>query len=230
MYVYDLQNFVLWVNTVLDKDVHKKYIGYTTKKKSKNKPIEREENDNLINYLKSSLNKSDENWINTSFNETVKKYSQKINSLTDGVYVKKNNIKPLESELPVGHLLCNNPRYYDPENDSWYTSPLHKQKYKENDVIVGYDERIPNSISTRFKIRSPAHSIKQYKDNRLVEKGTVCNTKSKPFLINLSSKLDIEVTNANINEMCKNIRKRLITLEIEERKKKSNIKYFYFLY
>jgi hypothetical protein len=230
MHVYDLQNFVIWVDTILDKDIYKRYVGYTTKKKLKEKEVEKEDNDNLINYLISSLNKSNEKWIDTDFANKVNAYTNKVNSLTDGVYVRKNNIKPLECELPVGHLLCNNPRYYDIEKDSWYTSSLQQQKYKENDVIIGYDERIPNSINTRFKIRTPSHSIKRYKDNRLVEKGSVCNTKSKPFLIDLSSKLGINVTNANINEMCTSIRKRLITLEIEERKKMSNIKYFYFLY
>ncbi len=75
------------------------------------------------------------------------------------------------------------------------------------------------------------HNIKKYKDTRLIEKGTVCKSKSKPYLKQIAKKLDVTIPDkVNVDELCVLIRAKLIRFELKERIKKSKVKYFYFHY
>jgi hypothetical protein len=65
----------------------------------------------------------------------------------------------------------------------------------------------------------------------LIEKGTVCKSKSKSYLRNIAKILDITIPDkVNVDELCMLIRAKLIRFELKERIKKSKIKYFYFHY
>ena len=59
------------------------------------------------------------------------------------------------------------------------------KEWKENNIIIGYDVKSETGIYIRFKIRSPIHTIKKFKDTRKIEKGSTCNSKSKNFLLDI---------------------------------------------
>jgi hypothetical protein len=113
--------------------------------------------------------------------------------------------------------------------------------FVENDIIIGYLEEMRDG-SVKMKLRNPWHKIKIPKgtiattkvDTRLLEKGMVCRTKHKPELIKLIKELGIKEvisSNKNVDYFCNDIiMKRLIDLEMKERKKDSKLKYFYMFY
>ena len=72
---------------------------------------------------------------------------------------------------------------------------------------------------------------KQFKDSRLIEKGSVCSSKNKIYLKEIAKKLDIELKGKlNVETLCANIRTKLLFLEIKERMAKTKKKWFYFIY
>ena len=102
-------------------------------------------------------------------------------------------------------------------------------KYQENKIIIGFFEKSNNKITTIFKIRAPITEIVK-QDKRKIEKGIVCNTKSKSYLIEICNKLGIKFNNSsklNTENICGTLREELQKRELEERNKKSNIKWFY---
>jgi hypothetical protein len=124
-------------------------------------------------------------------------------------------------------------KIFHPEK-GWNQDPTyiqHESDYIENDTIIGYDEKSKTGVHVRFKIRNPIHNIKKHKDSRLIEKGTVCKSKAKPYLKSVAKKLDIEFPDKiNVDELCALVKSKLIRLELKERIRKSKIKYFYFHY
>ena len=92
--------------------------------------------------------------------------------------IKKNPSvrKKVNADLaPIGHLLNYIPKFYHPI-DKWFESPEYldsNMSFTENNIIIGYDERSKTGIHVRFKVRSPIQNIKQYKDSRLIERGSV---------------------------------------------------------
>jgi hypothetical protein len=159
----------------------------------------------------------------------------KANQLFEGVYKRTGSAKKINADLlPVGHFLSKIPRFFVPALGGWINDPTFVEKneqLKENDIIIGYDDRSKTGMSIKFKIRSPVQKIKQSRDNRLIEKGSICSTKSKEYLRALATKLDIsEDDTLNVDTLCAKIRSKLIYFELKERIKKSKIKYFYFVY
>jgi hypothetical protein len=192
----------------------------------------------FINMLKSSINQSDLNWVSTGMNNQFNEELENSLKLFDGIYKKKLHIDKGEkvdaSLIPVGHFLLSIPRFYLPEL-KWYDNPEYLQNniaYVENNIIIGYDERSDKGIHIRFKIRNPIQNIKQFSDNRMIEKGAVCSTKSKSYLKDIAIKIGIKFTKTkfNVDVLCNDIRTRLLYLELNERVKKTNIKWFYFVY
>lgn len=125
--------------------------------------------------------------------------------------------------------------------------------YKENDIIVGTLE--PQSGSIIFKLRSSLANIstkyKKYKetkqehivsskkksttmrlfagDHRVLERGIACETKQKKELISIALSLGIDLQDkVKTYSLCVLIRDNLITRELEERSKRSILKYMYF--
>lgn len=145
-------------------------------------------------------------------------------------FLDKLIIKAEAEKLPIGHFLQNVPRFFHPEKD-WYDASEYTFKgnqYKENDLIVGYHEKGPSGFKITFKLRSPIHKIIRHEDIRKIEKGSICSTYSKVFLIellkNLGEKID---TTYNVPTLCQQIESKLLYKELQERKKGTNIKYFY---
>ena len=218
---------------------------YKEKKIFKNTPIYSDEDispaDNsdlmsngIINLLKSSINNSSNVWIPENFRNMYNDILNEVDNLFDDRKKKNKYInKVLAKYLPIGHYINKFPTLYTPEN-GWKEEPNYaspEQEFIENDLVIGYDEKSKTGIHIRFKLRKPIHSIKKFKDIRLIEKGTVCKSKSKSELKKIAVALNAEVPDKiNIDELCSLIRTKLIRAELKERIAKSKIKYFYFHY
>ena len=100
--------------------------------------------------------------------------------------------------------------------------------YVENDVIIGYNI-YDNGI--KFKIKPPSKSMIKFTDHRLIEKGIVCVTKSKKYLLSLCKKLSIDVDNAKqtIRDICELIKKNIIMNQIISYNKGEKVRWFYML-
>ncbi len=255
---YDLRQLVIWGHT-LKAYVFKRYKDIlspvsiklsakrvseaqkaTTAKTSasnsegKDKEANGMESSGLINMLKSSINKSALNWVSSGLKAQFETNLDTSLKLFDGNYKKIKKQAKVDADLvPVGHFLRHIPKFYHPDN-GWVEDPEYlnpDELFTENNTIVGYDERSKTGVHIRFKIRSPIQNIKQFKDSRLIEKGSVCSSKSKIYLKEISKKLGVKLRDKyNVTVLCNDIRTRLIYLELKERLSKSKKKYFYFIY
>lgn len=254
LYYYDLLSLVMWCYTskprvfkeytkyaipVKAKDIKLKAMMKYEKRKEELEDISPDDTSDLatsgvINLLKSSINRTSNVWIPSEFRE---QFDQTINDsyeLFRGSKKKSSSISKVSAKLlPIGHYISQFPRVFHPER-GWSEDPTyvqHDQEYIENDTIIGYDEKSRTGVHVRFKIRNPIHNIRKHKDSRLIEKGTVCKSKSKTYLRNLAKKIDIILPEKfNVDDLCVMMRSKLIRLELKERIKKSKIKYFYFHY
>jgi hypothetical protein len=239
---YDLRKLIIWGHTA-KYFIFKKYIKYLsqieiklvkTSLKPDAKPPTDLESSGLLNLLKSSINKSSLKWISSGLKDQFESNVSESLKLFDGNYKKITNGKKVNANIvPLGHLLNYIPKFYHPDT-GWFESPEYldsEQKFDENDLIIGYDERSSTGVHIRFKIRNPIQNIKQFKDSRLIEKGTSCSSKSKIYLKNISDKLEIKFSGKNnVVNLCNAIRTKLINLELKERTAKTKIKWFYFIY
>jgi hypothetical protein len=254
LYYYDLMSLIMWAHTckprifkeyakyailVRAKDIKLKTMTKYEKRQDQIADINPEDNSDLatsgvINLLKSTYNRTSNAWIPEEFREQYDQTVIKSLDMYAGKRKKSKYITKVAADfLPIGHYISKFPRLYVPEK-GWDENPTYlqnEQEYKENELIVGFDERSSTGVHIRFKIRNPIHNIKKYKDSRQTEKGTVCKSKSKEFLRSTAKKLDVVLPDKlNVEELCMLIRSKLIRLELKERIKKSNIKYFYFHY
>ena len=245
---YDLRRLVIWGH-VLKPNMFNKYNMYIKQIKTKinntaqlsiqklEKMTTKEKDvstSGLINLLKSSINKSDLNWVSTGLKKQFENNLEKSLKLFDGKFKKKSKNTLVDADLvPVGHFLNTIPKLYHPKSQ-WFESPEYltdSSQFKENSTLIGYDERSKTGVHIRFKIRSPIQNIKQYKDSRLIEKGSVCSSKSKVYLKEIAQKLGIKIEKKiNVNKLCNQIRTKLIYLELKERIADTKNKWFYFIY
>lgn len=108
------------------------------------------------------------------------------------------------------------------KNNEWIETQSHPIKWEENNIIIGYYEFVSKP---QFKLRPVGRKV--VTDKRHVEKGIVCSSLLKEFLLNLAKKLGIKEKIERRHSLCEAIETELITREITERQKKSNIKYIY---
>jgi hypothetical protein len=243
---YDLRRLVVWGHTV-KAYVFTKYEKYLkpvniklVKSGNKLNDVDRMKSDNvetsgLINLLKSSINRSNLNWVTSGLKKQFENNLSNSLKLFDGNYKNQSvSSKKVSADLvPIGHFLNIVPKFYNP-TDGWVESPeylTNTTNFVENSTIVGYDERSKTGVHIRFKVRNPIQNIKQYKDSRLIEKGSVCSSKSKVYLKEIADKLGIKQTGKiNVTNLCNDIRTKLIYFELKERIADSNKKFFYFIY
>ena len=243
---YDLRRLVVWGHT-LKAYMFKKYdkflkpisVALKTDPVQKLDKVEIKDNDmstsGLINLLKSSINRSELNWVSSGLKKQFESNLHNSLNLFDGNYKKqtKPGTKVDANLVPVGHFLNYIPKFYHPD-DGWFESPEYlnnTENFVENNIIVGYDERSKTGIHIRFKVRNPIQNIKQFRDSRLIEKGSVCSSKSKIYLKEIANKLGIKQKGKiNVTNLCNDIRTKLIYFELKERVAKTNKKFFYFIY
>ncbi len=248
LYYYDLQKIVVWGNTLND-TMAKKYTKYMTPsipavlKNTKRGKINEEDikSSGLINFLNTTLNRSDPNWISTGMRNEYNKKLHAIDAMFAGRDKKGAKLTRASAELvPVGHFIGRTPKFYHPNMGGWHSDPAYIETdafVKENSIIVGYDERSDTGISVKFKVRNPIQNIKKFKDTRMIEKGSVCSTKSKTYLYQIAKKIDIKIEGSiNVDDLCMKIRTKLIYLELKEQiraakePKYKPLKYFYFVF
>lgn len=254
LYYYDLLSLVMWAHTTKQR-IFKDYAKYAIPVRAKDiklKILNRYENrpdeiadisppDNsdlatsgVINLLKSTYNRTSNAWIPAEFREQFDTTINKSLELYAGKKKKSKSVSKVMADLlPIGHYISKFPRLYHPERE-WSEDPTYlqnEQEFKENNLIIGFDERSVTGVHIRFKIRNPIHNIKKHKDSRLIEHGTVCKSKSKEYLQGIARKLDVMLPEKfNVEELCSLIRSKLVRLELLERIRKSNIKFFYSSY
>jgi hypothetical protein len=249
---YDLRRLVIWGHTIKPY-IFKKYTKYLNPvseelKQIKTKKIEAKaaemqmkdpkmSTSGIINLLKSSLNKSNLDWVSSGLKKQFDDNLSRSLKLFDGNYKRPTHgpAKKINADVvPVGHYLNDIPKFYHPD-EGWFESPEYMvadETFVENGVVVGYDERSKTGVHIRFKIRSPIQNIKQYKDSRLIEKGSVCLSKSKAYLRDIATKIGIKkvTKKTNVVKLCSDIRTKLIYLELKERLAGTKKKWFYFIY
>jgi hypothetical protein len=144
-----------------------------------------------------------------------------------------NGERKIDASLyPVGYCLKRG-FLYKPDSNTWAEYSLPSFKVTENDLIIGYDERVEDELVVRFKLRNPMQRIVKYKDVRKLEKGTACSSKSKEFLIEIADKIGLGAGDKNnVQSLCSSIRAQLIYNEILERQKPigSRKRWFYYVY
>jgi hypothetical protein len=189
----------------------------------------------VINILKTALGRSSNTWVPSEFREGFERTVSESLELFNGKK-KKRRARPTKVSaklLPIGHYISEFPRIYHPEK-GWEEDPLyrqHDQGFVENDTIIGYNDKSKTGVHVRFKIRNPIHNIKKFQDSRMIERGTVCASKSKKYLWTVAEKLGIVMPDKmNVSELCGLIRSKLIRLELKERVAGTNIKWFYWHY
>lgn len=181
------------------------------------------------------------------FNNPYLFSSQYKKKFKDIKLVEKKYNKILDMLLPVGHFLdINNvrtkyPILYDIDRKIW--KPIYNffdstkiQNEIENDIIIGYHVISNDSLDLKFKIRTPLHKIEKVVDFRMLERGSICFTKTKEFLKELAKTLSIDTTSNKNKELCLLIKNELIRRELDgikqayKNKDKSKVKWFYFIY
>jgi hypothetical protein len=255
LYYYDILGVIIWASTSREYIVkaYSKYIhAFDSSKNNINRlelELSKSTTSDTIKH-KDALKKNRILWvppeIKMKYKTSLKlslalmsKSSKKKNSSkkktpesTDDTvqYLDKSIVKADATKLPIGHFLQNVPRFFHPDKD-WYDAPEYTYKgtqFKENELIVGYHEKSPSGFNITFKLRSPIHKIIRHDDIRKIEKGSICSTYSKVFLMellkNLGEKSDV---NYNVPTLCQQIESKLLYNELQERKKGTNIKYFY---
>jgi hypothetical protein len=254
LYYYDLFSLVVWAYTakprvfqnytkyaipVRSSDIKLKVLNKYEKRKEEIDDISPDETSDMassgiINMLKSSINRTSNVWLPQEFRENFDKTLADVSALFIGKKKKSKSInKTSGDKLPIGHFISKFPKLYHPER-GWTEDPSYiqsEQTFVENDTIIGYDDKAVMGVHVKFKLRKPIHNITKYKDSRLIEKGTVCKSKSKEYLLDVCKKLDITIPpKAAVEELCMLIRSKLIRLELKERIKKTKIKWFYHFY
>ena len=187
-----------------------------------------------INMMTSKLNSSRESWAPSDIRN---KFNKNVDAL---VKIIKNRLKKhIKSKLPasilpIGHILGKVPRFYS-KKTGWFVSIEYSgmvKDIKENNIIVGYDEKLKNMMRTRFKLRAPIQVSKLEVDSRKIMKGVVChNAKSKAYLLDVCKKLKIRTNgNIGIKDICKKIRTRLIRNDLIAKINGTNVRWFYLSY
>jgi hypothetical protein len=228
IFYYDIIGLVVWGDTVSSalKHDYEKYLLPVTKPKK----VINADNVGRVNTLKRELVNSKCSWcpdITTDLytNSVSLSLSRFAKSITTG---KKSDTKVDPKILPVGHLLHMVPRFYTPDKQ-WFDVPEygHRKGWKENDIVVGYASRSNTGVHVRFKLRTPIHKMKDQKDVRKIEKGTMCTSINRTRLAAIAKAIGITIRKGGIPRVCADIKARLMYLDLEERANGTDIRWFY---
>lgn len=144
--------------------------------------------------------------------------------------------KPKDYMLPTGHIFGTQYRVFNPDTNSWDSKPIiawsnaiYKYSYKDAGEIAGYLDKDKSGVHISFKIRINTKQKKNITDKRKEITGVTCSNMSKQDIDYICKKLNIDVNKADKKKcICKRIKIALIKMELAERKKRSNNRYFYF--
>ena len=233
LYFYNKFNVIIFANK-LDKELAEIYEKYIISTKNVTFTVSDDIN---INYNYNLLVSSLEDELNitpklqfTYYKKAIAETDNYLKNRSD----KKKIIKIFDYLLPVGHIFTKELRFYNPKK-FWFNKLKYSNtnmKFIDNPNIIGYLEKVNIGFDIVFKIKTD-NTAKKLSDKRQIQTGLNCLNIDKPELFEMCKKLKIDkdklsqIKNRK-NNICDLIKFELIRLELEERKKKSNIKYFYF--
>lgn len=233
LYFYNKFNIIIFANK-LDKELSEIYEQYIISTKNVTFTVS---DDDDINYNYNMLVSSLEDELNfipkiqfTYYKKAIAETDNYLKNRSDN----KKIIKIFDYLLPVGHIFTKELRFYNPKK-FWFNKLKYLNsniKFVDNPDIIGYLEKVNIGFDIVFKIKTD-NTTKKLSDKRQIQTGLNCLNIDKPELYEICKKLKIDkekisqIKNRK-NNICDLIKFELIRLELEERKKKSNIKYFYF--
>jgi hypothetical protein len=230
LYFYNKFNIIIFANN-LDKELNDLYDKYTISTKNLTYSIS-DDSDMNYNYnnLVSSLEDEYDN-NNTKNNLQFSYYKKAIAETDNFLSNKKKKIKVFDYLLCVGHIFGKEIRFYNPKG-FWFNKLTYgkiNMKFKDNDGIIGYLEKTNIGFDINFKLKIN-NNTKKMKDRRKEISGLNCLNIDKPDLYKICKNLKIDISKIKNRKtsICDLIKFELIRLELEERKKNSNIRYFYF--
>lgn len=232
LYFYNKFNIIIFANK-LDKDLSEIYNKYIISTKIMNYTVSNDENENYnYNNLITSLENENEN-IKLEDNKLYFNfYNHALNESQHYLTKKNKKLKIFDYLLPIGHIFDKDFKFFHPSGN-WFTKINFNKiniNYTDNDIIIGYLEKNTIGFDIIFKLRKPNIYTNKLKDMRQLESGLNCLFKDKSDLIDICKQLDIKLDKIKLRKstLCDLIKINLIKREINERKKNSKIKYFYF--
>lgn len=233
LYFYNKFNIIIFANK-MDTDLQEIYGKYILSTSILNFTVSdnKSENYNYNNLLNQLSTESQSSSNNNNEEFYFNFYNQAVNDVSNYLLTRKQN-KIFDYLLPIGHIYDQNFKFYHP-NKYWFNKLDYNKlniNYIENSKIIGYLEKTKLGFDIMFKLRNPKIKNNKIKnDLRNVETGLNCLYKDKGDLIKICKLLDIDINNIILrkNKLCNLIKNELINRELSERKKMSNIKYFYF--
>jgi len=233
LYFYNKFNLIIFANK-LDKELSEIYEKYIISTKNVTFTVSDDININhnynmLVSSLEDELNYTPKLQF-TYYKKAIAETDNYLKNRSD----KKKIIKIFDYLLPVGHIFTKELRFYNPKK-FWFNKLKYSNtniKFVDNPSIIGYLEKVNIGFDIVFKIKTD-NTTKKLSDKRQIQTGLNCLNIDKPELIEICKKLKInkdklsQIKNRK-NNICDLIKFELIRLELEERKKKSNIRFFYF--
>ena len=239
LYFYDIMGYIVWMNSARDfvRQIYSDFddIVRINKESSYESMLPKEyteKNRGELIHIARSIERSGCTWCP---NTTATRYDAAIEkSKLRFAKLKTDKLEATDDVIPIGHVMDQIARFYLPAR-GWFSSPEYSRvgtSWTENDLIIGFDLRSTGGMHIRFRLRNPKQKIQFHSDARLIERGIICTSRSREYLIDLAKKLGVKLTkdDANLGNICREIRARLLYLELTERAKESNIKYFYNLF
>lgn len=230
LYFYNKFNIIIFANKI-DKDLSEIYDKFIISTKNVTFTIS---DDVDINFDYNTLVTSLEDELLKTPKLQFTYYKKAIVESDNYLKNRSNNkkiVKIFDYLLPIGHIFTNELRFYNPKK-FWFNKIKYNTrsiKYTNNPYVIGYLEKVNVGFDIIFKIKLN-NSNKKIDDKRKEMKGINCIHIDKPELYDICKKLKIDITQIKNkkNNICDLIKFELIRLELEERKKLSNIRYFYF--
>lgn len=221
-------------------DIYKKYVNYDEKLSE----AQNEEGKELGRFLMTSIART-QNGSTFNVNRLNMYIDAKVvGALAKAPKDKIRVFRPAAYMVPVGYFSAtrmdatgtmptNSPpnirlfvNFWNPISGKWEQSHnyipnyLDGDKYTEveNDIIIGYQERLPGMLNYKFKVRKPIGSIQKQRDLRKLPRGNICNSFTKDVLMGIVSSLGLKV-GAHIKDQCNAIRIELLRREIAEKRR-----------
>lgn len=177
----------------------------------------------LIEYCIKHLIKNSDKEFDAIVNLIIQYYNMyNIIIFSDDTRIASRSIKT-NKRIPIGYkfetaatILYNNEFIVD-------RIPVVNRSQFKNSKIYGIQTIEGNNI--KFKLIESENTLN--KDKRSNETGIVCGFKQKSELMQIMDFLKIKSNSKKRKAICDDIESKLLELEIKEREKKSNIKWFY---
>jgi hypothetical protein len=230
IYYYDIIGVIVWASTLTTK-LHKLYKEFLLDipHQAATKPS------NIEVDISKSISKMECSWCPSSIKDlyqstlssSLSRFADMVKNTPSGA----DKIKVDPNTLPVGHLLRDVPNFYIPESE-WFASSDYgvQHDWKDNDIVVGFGDKSKKGVHVRFKLRDPIHKMKKVDDVRQQQRGTICASINKTDLLKTAKSIGVDIEKINVYKLCDEIKARLLYLDLEERRKKTNIRYYYRFY